>query len=216
MSPIESIGGPVIGVDFDNTIACYDDLIYRVAVERNLVGSDAPRDKTQIRQQVRSLEGGEILWQKLQATIYGPRMTEARPAAGVLSFFQSCRESVVSVFVVSHKTEFAGYDETGTNLRTAALSWMKEHRLLGDDGGLSLDRVHFETTRQDKIGRIGNLGCTHFIDDLEETFLEDSFPAGIYKLLYAPNGAGSAIPGVTHFKSWEEISRHLLASKARL
>ena len=32
--------------------------------------------------------------------------------------------------------------------------------------------------------RIRALGCTHFIDDLEEVFLEPSFPSDVHKILF--------------------------------
>ncbi len=45
------------------------------------------------------------------------------------------------VFIVSHKTEYAGYDETRTNLRTAALEWMTSHHFF-EPHGLDLARDH--------------------------------------------------------------------------
>ena len=53
------------------------------------------------------------------------------------------------------------------------MSWLDQHRFL-DTGpyGLTSGDIYFESTRKDKVERIERLRCTHFIDDLEETFLE--------------------------------------------
>jgi len=67
----------VIGIDFDNTSVCYDDVFGRVAVEQGLVTPEAATSKTAIRDHLRSL-GQEDRWTELQGTIYGPRMMDAR------------------------------------------------------------------------------------------------------------------------------------------
>ena len=38
----------IVGIDFDNTIAAYDELIHAVAVERGLVDVAEPKDKKAI------------------------------------------------------------------------------------------------------------------------------------------------------------------------
>jgi hypothetical protein len=116
----------------------------------------------------------------------------------------------VKVNRVSHKTEFASYDETGTNLRSAAMSWLEQNRIL-DSGpyGLTGEDIYFESTRKDKVERINKLGCTHFIDDLEETFLEQSFPHKVKKLLYSLH---LPVPTGTHVDltgDWTQMTNHL-------
>lgn len=176
----------VIGIDFDNTLAIYDELLHRLAVERGLIQPQTGPSKRLVRDSIRELPEGEIEWQKLQALVYGPRIGEAAPAPGSAEFFEECSRNGVKVNIVSHKTEFANYDETGTNLRGAALSWLEQHRFFDSQSyGLSRDDVYFESTRREKLDRIRRLACTHYIDDLEETFLEESFPPGVSKLLYS-------------------------------
>lgn len=197
---------PIVGLDSDNTLVCYDELIHKIALERGLIPPDAERGKKHIRDTIRSLPGGEIEWQKVQGLVYGPRMLEARPADGVELFLRRCADSNVSVYVVSHKTRLANYDDTGTDLRATALSWM-DQRGWFDNGGLGLyrDRVYFESSRREKVQRIGLLMCTHFVDDLEETFLEEGFPAGVRKILYAPYPTVTTVPGVVAASSWIEV-----------
>jgi hypothetical protein len=202
--------GP-IGVDLDNTIVSYDDILYRVATELDLIGPEVSQGKKAVRDAIRQLPDGEIEWQKLQAEIYGPRMGEAQLIDGVADFFEECQSRSIFVYIISHKTKFANYDSTGTNLRLSALNWLESQGIFStDDVGLSRERVFFESTRQAKIERIGMLGCTHFIDDLEETFLEEIFPPGVVKILFDPHELYAPRPGVTICSSWAEISSYLV------
>jgi len=205
--------GYVIGVDFDNTIVTYDDLLFACAVQRGLIPPAAQKSKKNVRDQVRLLPGGEIEWQKLQALVYGPRIGDARLSEGVRTFFGLCKVNGAKVYIVSHKTELASYDETRTNLRTAALGWMVTNKFFQTEGlGLSREDVFFCATRQEKIQLIEQLGCTHFIDDLEETFLEETFPPNVEKTLYAPHRQGVVLPGVRVVSTWREISEYLFGA----
>jgi hypothetical protein len=79
--------------------------------------------------------------------------------------------------------------------------------------GLSAHQVHFTLTRGEKVQKIQQLGCTHFIDDLEEIFHEEGFPQGVTKILYAPGESRSrasrhstaADGSIIHLKDWGEI-----------
>ena len=175
---------PVVGIDFDNTLVTYDAVMHRAAVDRGLIDLDVPATKRAVRDAVRLQPDGEIEWQRLQALVYGPLMGSARLIVGADSFVRDCRRRGWLVYVVSHKTEFAGYDTTNTNLRDAARTWMSANGFFDADGlALKAGDVFFEATRADKIARIRALACTHFIDDLEEVFHEASFPVGTERLL---------------------------------
>ncbi len=204
-----------IGIDFDNTIVSYDELIYRAALDRGLIGDPADQTKRAVRDRVRQLPGGEVEWQKLQAFVYGPLMQQALITEGAEEFIRCCRDSGMTVVIVSHKTEYANYDETRTNLRIAALDWMAAHGFFERDGlALSRSGVYFESTRADKIARIRNVGCSHFIDDLEEVFLEPSFPPDVHKILYAPHGATVSTNGATVMPSWRALRDYFFDSRA--
>ena len=197
--------GPVIGLDFDNTIAAYDDLFLRVALDRGLVTAGAPPGKSQLRDALRRQPDGERAWQRLQAEVYGPRLGQARPVAGVHEFLDACRRRRVAVYVVSHKTEFAEQDETRTNLRLAALAWLRDQGLLADGTALRREGLFFESTRAAKVERIRALGCTHFVDDLPEVFLEPGFPEGVERILLAADGR-PAPPGVRAARCWGDVA----------
>ena len=205
----------IVGVDFDNTLVSYDDIIHKVAVQQGLITSGMKKSKKDIRDRIRQLPDGEMKWQRLQAIVYGSRMEEARLIDGVQTFFEFCKLYKVRVYIISHKTEFAKFDETRTNLRAATLTWMRINSFFEADGfGLSQENVYFESTRREKIERIKHLRCTHFIDDLEETFLENSFPTNVEKILYAPHMQHSSLPGVRVFTTWEEISDYFFDARS--
>ena len=190
----------VLGVDFDNTLVSYDELFASLARERGLATATG---KKAIRDQIRELPNGEIEWQKLQGIAYGPRLAEARLIEGVPEFFAACRQREIPIHIISHKTEFAGYDDTRTNLRQAALAWLKAQ---------DLPTAQFGSTRAEKIAAIRKLGCTTFVDDLEETFLEPEFPAHVEKILFAPHGHAPR-PGVQICRSWQEILERVLFTR---
>jgi hypothetical protein len=205
----------VIGVDFDNTLVDYSGLAYRLALERGLVEAAVPRSKRDIRDRIRRRPDGELEWQRLQADLYGHRIQEAPCSEGVADFARRCRQRGVRLVVVSHKSVAASQGASGVNLRDAARGWMAAHGAFDPDGlGLAGGDVFFEATRADKLRRIGVLGCTHFIDDLEETFLEPSFPASVRRILYAPTGPLRAVPGVQVCATWQDIGEHLFGSRS--
>jgi len=211
MNPAENAqertrSGIIVGIDFDNTIVGYDELLWSVARERGLISDSTGATKREIRDRIRLLPDGEIEWQKCQAVLYGSRIAEARLIEGVGAFLKICRGREIPVHIVSHKTEFSRFDSSGTNLRTAALEWMAAKRFFAPDGLRFTERdVHFAATRDGKIERIRELGCTHFIDDLEETFLEPGFPEATVRLLYEPGRMSPAPPGVALMRTWQEI-----------
>lgn len=206
--------GYIIGVDFDNTIINYDDVIYDVALRQGLIHPELKKTKKDIRDGIRQLPEGEIEWQKLQAIVYGPGMGEARPVEGVRIFFESCKKCNVKVYIISHKTEFASSNRQ-TNLREAAMTWIENNHFFQANGfGLSRKDVYFEATRYEKIQRIKQLGCTHYIDDLEETFLEESFPGNVEKILYGPHICYPLLPGVRVANTWGEIIEYLFDAKS--
>ena len=258
----------IIGVDFDNTIVNYDDLIYNVAVELGFIDrlsycqsttggkanletseqskrgtiskliseiqggrvnySERPYQKSpiggyhehfdrnnkmskkHIRDYIRSLEEGDIKWQKLQAIVYGHLIKEAKVIDGVYNFFNKCKKRNAKLYILSHKTEFAKYDPTKTCLRKTAMQWLEVNNFFNKlESPLTKQHVFFESSRLEKINRIQNLKCTHFIDDLEEIFKEKSFPKGVNKILFDPHGESKDSYEVKKFRNWDDINEYI-------
>jgi hypothetical protein len=208
-------GKTVVGLDFDNTIVTYDTLIHQTALKLGLIDPGTETSKRAVRDHIRRMPVGDIGWQKVQALVYGPLMDAAQLIDGVDVFIRRCRAAGLPVFIVSHKTPYAGQDETGTNLREAALRWMESRGFFDPASlGFSRDHVFFASTREEKVARIRDLGCTLFVDDLEEVFLEPSFPPGVTKILFAPEPPEVEAAGTLVLSSWQAIHTHVFDQPA--
>lgn len=205
----------IVGLDFDNTIVTYDALIHATALQLGLIEPGTETSKRAVRDYIRRMPAGDIGWQEVQALVYGPLMDAAQLIDGVDAFVRRCRTAGLPVFIVSHKTPYAGQDKTGTNLRDAALRWMESRGFFDANGlGFSRDHVFFASTREEKIARIRDLRCSLFVDDLEEVFLEPSFPPGVTKILFAPEAPESAPDGTVVLSSWQAIHDHVFNQPA--
>jgi hypothetical protein len=196
-----------IGIDFDNTVVCYDKVFVRTAKAERLIPYDFRGGKADVRELIRGLDGGEEKWQRLQGKVYGGQMDDASLFEGAARFLSRCRQRTdTSVFIVSHKTEFGHFDASGINLREVAHAWMAKQAFF-DKSGLNLanDAIYFESTRDDKVERIARLDCTHFIDDLEEVLSHPQFPAGVRRILFL-NGRPEK-PAVSYkvCANWQQI-----------
>ena len=197
----------LIGVDFDNTIVCYDRLFHRLALERGWIPPELDADKSSVRNYLREVDR-EDDWTLLQGIAYGSRIEEAAPFPGVKEFFSRCHSQQVPVCIVSHKTRHP-YRGPSFDLHEAARGWLKAHRFLDSSAmGLSEGQVFLEETKQAKLARIAAAGCTHFIDDLPEFLLEKDFPPGVCRILFDPAEQYSPPGDLLRFTSWQGLQAH--------
>ncbi len=189
-----------IGIDLDNTIIDYDAAFAAAARE---LGIDAAGGKTALRDRIRSLDGGEAVWMRVQAQVYGPGIGAARLFDGVDAFIARARERGIALTIVSHKSEFAAAAPGGPNLRACATAFVRER---GIDVPLC-----FESSREEKCRRIAACGATHFVDDLVEVFADPAFPPRVQRWLFAPHGAPAGGPASRVFASWHEVRRAVCA-----
>jgi hypothetical protein len=179
-----------IGVDFDNTLIDYDRVFLAAARERGLVAADFAGPKRAVRDAIRQLPDGEAAWQRLQGHVYGAGIGGATLFAGADAFLRRCARAGVALFIVSHKTRYGHHDPARVDLRAAARDWMAAQGFCAPDrAGIPPEHVFFEDDREHKLARIAALGCTHFIDDLEEVFADPCFPPGVCRILFAATGA---------------------------
>ncbi|MDD3312110.1 hypothetical protein [Pseudodesulfovibrio sp.] len=198
-----------IGIDFDNTIVCYDQVFHKVALEQGLIPADLPATKERVRDHLRAT-GREPAWTAMQGHVYGERMADVDPFPGALAFFRACRERDIAVFVISHKTR-TPYAGPPHDLHAAALGWMDDHGFFDPERlGLTREHVFLEPTKRDKLLRIGAQQCTHFIDDLPEFLAEAEFPASARRIHFAPRGGGD--PRFDPAAGWDEIAARLLGA----
>jgi hypothetical protein len=200
-----------VGIDFDNTIVSYDRVFADAGRARGWVAKDFRGSKKQLRDAVRLLDDGEVKWQILQGEVYGRRMDEAEPFPGVMEFIDAARQRGIEMFIVSHKTRYSNYDKLKVDLRAAALAWMEKNGFFDPNRfGFSRDQIFFADTRVEKISRISALGCGVFIDDLEELFVDPSFPANVKRVLFTADHPTADDQAIVVHKTWPDIARFVL------
>ncbi len=198
----------IIGVDFDNTIVCYNGLFRKLAVEQDLVPPGIRESKNAIRDYLRQI-GQEDRWTELQGYTYGPGMREARLFPGVLEFFDRCRRVGREVFIISHRTRYP-FLGPRHDLHQAARDFLAEHGF-NDPAriGLAADHIHFFESKAEKVARVNQSGCTHFIDDLPEILTAAELRPEVERILFDPNGLHADCPGLRRVGSWPAIEDYL-------
>lgn len=199
----------IVGVDFDNTIVCYDAIFHRVAVERGLIPESVLATKTAVRDHLRQV-GQEPAWTEMQGYVYGPRLVDADMYPGVKDFFLACRQLGVTVKIISHKTRHP-YAGEAHDLHLAARGWLAHHGFF-DQAGIALPaaEVFLEVTKEAKLARIKAENCTVFIDDLPEILGDRGFPTETRRVLFDALDSHPDDPALVRVRSWAEISRLLL------
>lgn len=198
-----------IGIDFDNTIICYDEVFCAAAKRRGLIDPAFAGRKQALRDAIRQLPEGELAWQRLQGQVYGKGIADARMVAGFETFLRRCRAAGCAVMIVSHKTEYGHYDPDRVNLREAARAWIAAKGLLDGEHGIPAANVFFEGTRAEKLARIAALSCTHFIDDLEEVLSDPAFPPEVKRILLADGERPQAIIPYAVCASWRDVEEQI-------
>ena len=202
-----------IGIDFDNTIVCYDQLFHNLALERNLTPKNLPISKQAVRDYLREI-GSEDVWIEMQGLGYGPRMGDALPYPGAIDLIRKLAKQNLPVAIVSHKTK-TPYGGPPYDLHQAAFDWLNAQGFCSDTSLKSVE-IYFELSREDKFARIKSLGCSEFIDDLPEFLTAPEFPTGVNRVLFDPNDVNLDNEGYQRLQTWCDIGTYLLSEKARL
>jgi hypothetical protein len=174
-----------IGIDFDNTIACYDGVFHAAALERGLIPANLASGKSAVRDYLNS-NGRADDFTELQGHVYGARMELAAPYPGFAEFLATARKAGHHLFIVSHKTRHPILGPAH-DLHAAARGFLIARGLVGGAGGqIDPADVFFELTKEAKVARIAALGCEAFIDDLPEIFAAPDFPCITRGILFDP------------------------------
>src|SRR6516165_7715035 len=201
----------LIGIDFDNTIVCYDELFYRVAVEQRLIPVSVHASKSAVRGYLEEREQGDA-WTELQGYVYGARLSEAEVFPGALEFLGRCARSGYGLCIISHKTRYPALGPR-YDLHQAAQQWLEMQGFFDANKiGLSRNQVYFELTQEAKVDRIAEVGCSVFIDDLPEVLTKRGFPAKVKRILFDPHRRHGPEMGLYHTTSSTEIEQLIRCS----
>jgi hypothetical protein len=202
-----------IGLDFDNTLVTYDAVFLAAARQRGFVGAGFAGRKKAVRDRIRLLPDGELSWRRLQGYVYGRGIVDATMYDGVDAFLRLCRRENVPVVIVSHKTEYGHFDPDRVNLHEAARAWMAAYGFFCKSGfGIQPDDVYFEATRDEKLARIAELGCTHFVDDLQEVLTDPKFPSGVERILFTEEDIPANAAGCNVCPTWRHVEELIFSA----
>lgn len=192
-----------IGLDFDNTIVCYDKAIALLAEELFELPADLPRTKLALRDFLREA-GREQEWTAFQGELYGPGMRYAEPFKGAIATMQRLVAAGHELVIISHRSR-RPYAGPPHDLHAAASTWvadrLQSNGLFNDDNSVT----NFLETREEKVACISELCCLAFLDDLPDVLQAPGFPAQTVGILFDPSGAGTALPGCRLITAWPEL-----------
>jgi len=187
----------LIGLDFDNTIVCYDKAIFRLADKSLKLPYDLPRTKLAIRDYLREANR-EHEWTAFQGELYGPGMSYAEPFEHSIETLQVLKAAGCSLRIVSHRS-LKPYAGPAHDLHAAARAWIDENLAL--DLIVNSQAFFYETMHQ-KIAAIGALECDIFLDDLPIVLGDEVFPSTCQPILFDPENFHAKVNFVriTHWK----------------
>jgi len=169
---------PIVGIDLDNTIVIYDDLIRTQAdllnVPLNL------KSKKDIADYLRN-NNLENKWTEIQGLIYGPLMNRAKIASNFFDVVTELIKKNVEIVIISHRTKYSQYDGS-FNLHDSAISWLNEN--IFTKLKENQIKVIFGETIEEKITIIKQQNVNYFIDDLDKILSHIDFPSSTRKILF--------------------------------
>ncbi len=198
-----------IGLDFDNTIVCYDEAVNIISNKLHKLPVEVERSKKGIRDYLRGV-GRELDWTEFQGELYGPGMVYARPYKGAIETMEALGLQGHDLRIVSHRSRnpYAGvqYD-----LHAAAKDWIEkvlQKRGLFLPTEISRDNgriINFMESRKAKLERIAEVRCDIFVDDLPEVLDAPEFPKNTSRVLFCPEGKNSNRKEYDSISSWADL-----------
>lgn len=191
----------LVGLDFDNTIACYDEAIKRLSEEIFDLPLGVPRTKLGLREHLRR-EGREEEWTAFQGELYGPGMRYAEPFPGAVATMQRLVAQGHRLVIVSHRS-LRPYAGPPYDLHAAARGWVSRH--LQADGLFTDESVNFLATREAKVAMVARLGCNAFLDDLPEVLAAPGFPEHTVGILFDPHEESAMATTQMRISAWPQL-----------
>jgi len=204
----------LIGLDFDNTIVCYDRAVKILAKKLKDIPPSIAITKPSLRDFLRSA-GREDEWTELQSELYGPGMLYAEPYEGVVGSIKELKRHGHDLVIISHRTRYP-YSGRRHNLHYHAKKWISKnlatHDLFSDADRSKkrFDTAHFLESKDLKLMMIKKLGCNIFVDDLLEILTHVDFPNETAPIHFAPNHKSCECNGIKTVHNWQELTLSIL------
>ena len=205
---------PIIGLDLDNTIACYDDAIKYLADAHLGIPPNVAKTKMGVRDYLRG-QGKEEAWVDFQGLLYGPGMEYARPYDGSIEVMQKLESLGCRLFIISHRSRYP-YGKIKYDLHEFAYRWINSNILSEGLMSNNILSVHgtgpisFHVEKEGKLEKIKEVHCDLFLDDLPGILNHSLFPPQTKGVLFDPlKTDGNAIQNegivLQSVKSWSEF-----------
>ncbi len=201
-----------IGIDFDNTIAKYDNSFLNLAYQKKFIKkNEISLGKTKLKNLLLKKKGGKKKWMELQGLVYGKYMHTAEIFPNFINFLFLSKIKKHELFIISHKTKYGHFDKDKVLLRSQALKWMVKKKIF-DKNFINFEKknIFFANTRVEKIKIIKDLNCDWFIDDLYEVLTNKNFPSKTKKILFNHNQNIKIPNKILPLSNWDEIINHIL------
>ncbi len=199
----------IIGIDFDNTIACHEQSFRKIASQEGLSIPKGEKTKQVVKDFFLGKKNGNLEWTQTQGKVYGVGLSSAELFEGFPAFLKEAVALGHKLVLISHRTLFPAWGEE-INLHKAALQWLSEKGVLAPDS-LSSENCFFEISLEKKIERIERENCSIFVDDLVQVLEHSRFPVMTQKVLFGKKH--STLPSVMH---WDEARKLLKNGHASL
>ena len=170
----------IIGLDLDNTIACYDRAFEFLAEKLGGIPENISKNKESIKDYFLSVDD-EAGWTRFQGELYGPGMRHATVYPGSLRSIEDLLEAGHSVSIISHRTKYP-YSGQNYDLHAYGRDWVDKNL-----SGVIKD-VTFHETKKEKLAHIASLRCDFFLDDLISVLSDRNFPISTKGVLFSPAG----------------------------
>ncbi len=196
-----------LGLDFDNTLVRYDSLFYKIALDNGLIPSSTKKNKNAVRNFLRE-QGKEELFTLLQGEVYGSRISEADQSEGMFDELKKIKNQGIKLFIVSHKTK-TPYMGPKYDLHKCATEWLEKNNFFSENG-LDINRndVYFELTKEKKVKRIEDIGCSYYIDDLPEIL--EMINNNIKRIHYNPFNISINNTDIINLSGWNQLEKIIL------
>ena len=199
-----------IGIDLDNTIIDYSEVLNSVAKNLEFIDDNWSGSKEALKFFLKTKDNGLFLWEKVQGLAYGKFIFEASLFPGVIRFLWLCKQRKIEVHVISHKTVFGHHDSEGFLLREQAKKFLTAKGVLKKNTPRSLiTSLTFCDTREQKIKIIKTKNLDYFIDDLDEIINHPKFPKSVQKILFTPYKSSKNLKFKT-IDSWQSLQTLLI------
>jgi len=195
-----------LGIDLDNTIICYDELIYKLAKKKfyKLNLNKNLNSKNIIKSEIiNNYNNAE--WTKLQGLIYGEKLNYASLFDDFYNTIKQLK-NYYDIYIVSHKTKHPSIGKK-VNLRKASKNFLRNKNISYCENELiKNENIFFTNTKKEKIEIIKKNKIDIFIDDLDG-ILKD-LPESIYKIHFSKNKLQ-----YKNLFSWKKINNFLILKK---